>query len=154
VSNTDVMLLTPDSVLYLHADSGRNYQLRCLLHEVFDAESFRNEIAWWYWNKMQGRENFRFPALKRQQLSNGVIHSSDTDVTDDEDQDGRLEFWRLNCDDPGWRITPAGPHRAGIRSRMKRQAPVPIFKARLCDGCSAGSMPGRLDAHNGARCPA
>jgi DNA modification methylase len=47
-------LLALDSRIFVHCDPKRNYQLRMLLDEIFGAESFENEIVWWYWNKMQG----------------------------------------------------------------------------------------------------
>jgi DNA modification methylase len=50
-------LMAEDSQIYLHADPSRNYHLRILLDEVFGADAFRNEIVWWYWNKMQGNVN-------------------------------------------------------------------------------------------------
>jgi DNA modification methylase len=39
-------LLSEDGSFYLHCDWHRNYQLRCLLDEVFSAEQFQNEIVW------------------------------------------------------------------------------------------------------------
>jgi DNA modification methylase len=50
-------VMAPDSVIYVHTDSTRGHQIRHLMDEVFGAESFRNEIVWWYWNKMQGNIN-------------------------------------------------------------------------------------------------
>lgn len=47
-------LLAENGVLYLHADPKRSHQLRLILDEIFGPESFRNEVVWWYWNKMQG----------------------------------------------------------------------------------------------------
>lgn len=47
-------LMSQDSMIYVHCDPSRNYQLRQLLDEVFGPENFRNEIVWWYWNKFQG----------------------------------------------------------------------------------------------------
>ncbi len=47
-------LMADDSVIYVHCDPTRNYQLRILMDEVFGQENFRNEIVWWYWNKFQG----------------------------------------------------------------------------------------------------
>lgn len=49
--------LAEDAILMVHTDPSRNYQIRMLLDEVFGQESFRNEIVWWYWNKMQGNVN-------------------------------------------------------------------------------------------------
>lgn len=50
-------LLAEGGVIFLHCDSTKSHHLRCLLDEVFGAESFRNEIIWWYWNKFQGNIN-------------------------------------------------------------------------------------------------
>lgn len=47
-------LLAKDGVIYLHCDEGKHHHLRFLMDEVFGAANFRNEIVWWYWNKMQG----------------------------------------------------------------------------------------------------
>ena len=41
-------LLAGDGTLYLHCDSSRNFQLRCILAEVFGNENCRNEIIWHY----------------------------------------------------------------------------------------------------------
>lgn len=51
-------LLSKDGAIYVHCDPSRNYQIRHLLDEVFGAEGFKNEIIWWYWNKMQGNINY------------------------------------------------------------------------------------------------
>lgn len=50
-------LLADDGALYLHCDWHRGHYLRCLLDEVFGPQSFRNEIVWHYFNKMQGNVN-------------------------------------------------------------------------------------------------
>jgi DNA modification methylase len=39
-------LLSDDGSIYLHCDSRKNFQLRCLAEEVFGSEYFRNEIIW------------------------------------------------------------------------------------------------------------
>ena len=50
-------LMAEDSMVYVHADARRNYQLRMVMDEIFGCDGFRNEIVWWYWNKMQGNIN-------------------------------------------------------------------------------------------------
>lgn len=47
-------LLAEDGAIFLHCDPTRSHQLRFLLEEVLGQENFRNEIVWWYYNKMQG----------------------------------------------------------------------------------------------------
>jgi len=45
-------LLIEDGSIYLHTDSHRTHHLRCLMDEVFGSERFRNEIVWFYENKL------------------------------------------------------------------------------------------------------
>lgn len=47
-------LLAEDATIAVHVDPKRSHQIRMLLDEVMGADAFRNEIVWWYWNKMQG----------------------------------------------------------------------------------------------------
>ncbi len=47
-------LLTEDGSIHLHCDWHRVHHLRCVMDEVFGADNFKNEIVWWYYNKMQG----------------------------------------------------------------------------------------------------
>lgn len=47
-------LLAPTGSLFLHCDWHRSAQLRCILDELFGPASFRNEIVWHYYNKLQG----------------------------------------------------------------------------------------------------
>lgn len=47
-------LLAKNGVIYLHCDEAKHHHLRFLMDEVFGQSCFRNEIVWWYWNKMQG----------------------------------------------------------------------------------------------------
>ncbi len=50
-------LLAKDGVIYLHCDETKHHHLRFLMDEIFGSSNFRNEIVWWYWNKMQGNIN-------------------------------------------------------------------------------------------------
>ena len=45
-------LLDQNGCVYLHCDWHKNHYLRCILEEVFGAGCFRNEIVWYYYNKM------------------------------------------------------------------------------------------------------
>ncbi|MGQ3673977.1 DNA methyltransferase [Xanthobacter sp. TB0139] len=47
-------LLSKDGVFCMHCDWHKSHYLRALLDEVFGDNSFRNEIVWYYYNKMQG----------------------------------------------------------------------------------------------------
>ena len=54
-------LLSDDGSIVVHCDWHVNFQLRSLLSEVFGPAQFKNEIIWYYYNKMQGNVN-RFAA--------------------------------------------------------------------------------------------
>jgi site-specific DNA-methyltransferase (adenine-specific)/adenine-specific DNA-methyltransferase len=54
-------LLAPDGVLFVHIDWKKGHYIKALLDELFGESRFRNEIVWWYYNKMQGNVN-RFPS--------------------------------------------------------------------------------------------
>jgi adenine-specific DNA-methyltransferase len=47
-------LLCETGSLFVHCDWHVNYFLRAILDEIFGRTMFRNEIAWWYYNKYQG----------------------------------------------------------------------------------------------------
>ena len=52
-------LLAEEGSIFLHCDSAKGHHLRCLLDEVFGADMFRNEIIWFYENKLgTGGETF------------------------------------------------------------------------------------------------
>lgn len=54
-------LLAPEGNIVVHCDWHMNYALRAVLSDIFDGSNFKNEIIWYYYNKMQGNVN-RFAA--------------------------------------------------------------------------------------------
>lgn len=54
-------VLKPNGSIYLHCDSTANAYLRIMLNAVFGPEQFRNEIIWYYYNKMHDRRKKLFP---------------------------------------------------------------------------------------------
>lgn len=54
-------LLSETGSIYLHCDWHMSYNLRLLLNEVFGIENFRNEIYWYYYNKMHDVRKPIFP---------------------------------------------------------------------------------------------
>lgn len=50
-------LLSNDGSVYVHCDWHKSYYLRNILDEIFGVEMFKNEIIWYYYNKMQGNIN-------------------------------------------------------------------------------------------------
>lgn len=45
-------LLSRDGTCVVHADSAKVHHLRCILDEVFGEKNFKNEIVWYYENKL------------------------------------------------------------------------------------------------------
>ena len=54
-------LLANDGILVLHCDWKKSHHLRCLLDEVFGQDQFRNEIYWYFYNKMHDVRKEIFP---------------------------------------------------------------------------------------------
>jgi len=54
-------LLKDGGILVVHCDWKKVHHLRCILDEVFGAESFRNEIFWYFYNKMHDDRKDIFP---------------------------------------------------------------------------------------------
>lgn len=54
-------LLARDGSLFLHCDWRVSAQLRLVLDEVFGSENFRNEVLWYYYNKMPDTRKGQFP---------------------------------------------------------------------------------------------
>lgn len=54
-------LLADDGAVFVHTDWKKGHYLKVLLDELLGEQRFRNEIIWWYYNKMQGNVN-RFPS--------------------------------------------------------------------------------------------
>jgi DNA modification methylase len=50
-------LLAEDGSIYVHCDWKTSAYLRLVLDDIFGKENFRNEIIWYYYNKMQGNIN-------------------------------------------------------------------------------------------------
>jgi site-specific DNA-methyltransferase (adenine-specific) len=53
--------LRPTGSIYLHCDPTASAHLRLLMDSVFGPENFRNEIIWYYYNKMHDRRKRLFP---------------------------------------------------------------------------------------------
>ncbi|OOQ36178.1 site-specific DNA-methyltransferase [Helicobacter pylori] len=49
--------LSPQGSFYLHLDNNANYLGRILVNDIFGKENFRNEIIWYYSNKMANSGN-------------------------------------------------------------------------------------------------
>jgi DNA modification methylase len=54
-------LLAPDGALFFHIDWKKGHYVKTILDELFGESRFRNEIVWWYYNKLQGNVH-HFPS--------------------------------------------------------------------------------------------
>ncbi|HSQ20188.1 MAG TPA: site-specific DNA-methyltransferase, partial [Blastocatellia bacterium] len=54
-------VLAPGGAVFVHMDWKKGHYVKVLLDEIFGEARFRNEIIWWYYNKMQGNVT-RFPS--------------------------------------------------------------------------------------------
>lgn len=50
-------LLADDGSMFVHLDWHQGHYVKVLLDEIFGEGRFRNEIVWWYYNKLQGNIN-------------------------------------------------------------------------------------------------
>ena len=50
-------LLADDGSIYVHCDWKTSAYLRLVLDDIFGKDNFKNEIIWYYYNKMQGNVN-------------------------------------------------------------------------------------------------
>ena len=50
-------LLAHSGSIFVHVDWHVSQYVRMLLDEIFGHDRFRNEIVWWYYNKIQGNVN-------------------------------------------------------------------------------------------------
>ncbi len=54
-------VLKPTGSIYLHCDPTAGHYLKVLMDSVFKPGNFRNEIKWYYYNKMHDRRKKMFP---------------------------------------------------------------------------------------------
>lgn len=54
-------VLKPTGSIYLHCDPTASHYLKVLMDAVFGYQNFRNEIIWYYYNKMHDRRKKMFP---------------------------------------------------------------------------------------------
>jgi site-specific DNA-methyltransferase (adenine-specific) len=54
-------VLKPTGSLYLHCDPTASHYLRLVLDAIFGKQNFRNEIIWYYYNKMHDSRKKLFP---------------------------------------------------------------------------------------------
>ncbi|MGE5618435.1 MAG: DNA methyltransferase [Sphingomonadaceae bacterium] len=54
-------VMKPTASIYLHCDATAGHYLKMLMDAVFGPKQFRNEIVWYYYNKMHDRRKKLFP---------------------------------------------------------------------------------------------
>lgn len=54
-------VLKPTGSIYVHCDWHASHYIKCEMDKIFGYDAFRNEIAWYYYNKMHDRRKAQFP---------------------------------------------------------------------------------------------
>jgi len=153
-------LLSEKGNICVHCDWHASHTLKLLLHETFGADSYRNEIVWWYYNKMQGNvgqlaanhdvilwfsksDHFTFNPIKelrekpkRQQKR--VWDPVTKSLKQAKDEDGELVYYtetERTLDDV-WRIPYLMPADETENLRYNTQKPVELV-GRIIDALSS-----------------
>lgn len=83
-------LLSDDGALVVHLDWKKGHYVKVLLDEIFGESRFRNEIIWWYYNKMQGNVK-RFPSNHETLLYYTKSDDYTFNAQHEERQEGRVK---------------------------------------------------------------
>ena len=148
--------------IYLHCDTTAGHYLKMLMDAVFGPTNFRNEIIWYYYNKMHDRRKGMFP--KANDLILFYVNDVDSDFTfhqlkEMRDRpvkqlarkkvDGRMVnvkdaeghvVWRLKADrtlDNVWRLPclqPAAAERLGYPTQKPESVLERIIQASSNEG--------------------
>jgi adenine specific DNA methylase Mod len=159
-------LLSSDGSIFVHCDWHAGYLLRALMDEVFGRENFKNEIVWWYYNKLQGNikrfasnhdtilwysvgETFRFKRLaeareetKRQQKR--VWDPATKTLKQARDESGNLLYYDVTerTLDDVWRVPYLMPANVEENLRFQTQKPEELARRII----EATTEPGDLVA--------
>jgi site-specific DNA-methyltransferase (adenine-specific) len=157
-------VLKPTGSIYLHCDPTANAFIRIMMNAVFGVEQFRNEIIWYYYNKMHDRrkklfprasdniyfyvrdinQNFTFHQLKEKrekafkQLARKKVNGR---MVNARDEDGKL-IYRMKEDrtlDNVWRIPclqPASQERLG----WPTQKPLAVLQRIIAASSNEGDV--------------
>lgn len=71
-------LLSERGTIYMHCDYHKVHLLRCVMDEVFGSKNIRNEIVWYYYNKMP---DMRKPLFTRSH-DTILFYAKNTDIVD------------------------------------------------------------------------
>lgn len=142
-------VLKPTGSIFLHCDHTASAYLRIVMDAVFGPGNFRNEIHWYYYNKMHDRRKRRLPAAtdsilfyvkdasrdftyrnlteKREAPSRQLARvKKDGKIVNARDEDGKL-IYRVKEDrtlDNVWRIPmlqPASPEKLGYPTQKPQR---------------------------------
>nr|WP_313024233.1 site-specific DNA-methyltransferase [Brucella intermedia] len=155
-------LLTDDGVLFVHTDWKKGHYVKVLLDEVMGESRFRNEIVWWYYNKMQGNigrfpsnheciyfyskgTNFRFEAPKLERAETQRMLKRAWDPTSKRlvnvrGEDGKVEYFESGDSrlDDVWRLSMLQPADKKENLRYPTQKPetllAPMIAACTVEG--------------------
>ena len=155
-------ILKPTGSIYLHCDPTASHYIKIMMDAIFGHENFRNEIYWYYYNKMHDRRKKLFPRATdtilfytKNHKANFVYHrleekrekptrqlkrvKKDGKMVNARDDDGNLMYQvrHERTVDNVWRIAalqPASPQRLGYAT----QKPLALLERII----EASSNPG------------
>lgn len=157
-------ILKPTGSIYLHCDSTAGHYLKLLMDSVFGRKNFKNEIVWYYYNKMHDYRKRQYAAAfdtilfylkdkespfvfhhireKRSKPARQLVRKKvDGKMVNTKDDDGNL-IYRTKIDrgiDNVWRIpyvVPASREYTGF----KTQKPTPLLIRILESSTNKGDM--------------
>lgn len=149
-------LLSETGSLCVHCDWHASHLLKNILVEVYGRDNYRNEIVWWYYNKMQGNvgqfpanhdvilwfsktANFRFAPIRElrdepKQQQKRVWDPGTKSLKQARDEDGELIYYteaERTIDDV-WRVPYLMPADVTENWRYNTQKPIELV-GRLID---------------------
>ena len=157
-------LLAENGSIFVHLDWHVGHYAKAVLDEVFGQENFKNEIIWWYYNKLQGNVNhfaknhdviFYYTKSKaspfqriqeqrdkpmRQQKR--VWDSATGTLKQGRDADGNLEYYTVTerLVDDVWRLPYIMPADQTQNLRYPTQKPEALIERVITAASSEGDL--------------
>lgn len=155
-------ILKPTGSIYLHCDTTASHYIKVMMDSIFGHANFRNEIYWYYYNKMHDSRKKLFPKATdsilfyaRDARANFVFHQlreeretpvrqlkrvkKDGKIVNARDENGKL-IYQTKTDktiDNVWRIPalqPASPERLGYPTQKPIKLLERIIRASSDEG--------------------
>lgn len=157
-------LLAENGSIFVHLDWHVGHYAKAVLDEVFGQESFKNEIIWWYYNKLQGNVNHfaknhdvifyytkskasSFQRIQEQRdkpmrQQKRVWDSATGTLKQGRDADGNLEYYTVTerLVDDVWRLPYIMPADQTQNLRYPTQKPEAVVDRVITAASSEGDL--------------